>query len=463
MKNILLIDFGSTYTKLTAVDVEVEEILGTSAAFTTIFTDINEGLRNALSILEAKIGKLEYEACYACSSAAGGLRMVTSGLVPELTGEAAKLASLGAGAKVVGVYAFQLTDEDIEAIKESKPDILLLVGGTDGGNTECIIHNAKMMASLDPDIPIIVAGNRTASKECQSILEGHEVYICPNVMPKFGVLNAEPTQKKIREIFLDKIVEAKGLNKASELLSDIMMPTPSAVLSAMELLSKGCEGELGIGELVAVDVGGATTDIYSIADGMPEHMNTVFKGLPEPYAKRTVEGDIGMRYSIQGIVDAAGIKKICALSGISEDRVLELVAMLKENTDIVPGDDAELEALDFALASCAIDEAVTRHAGSIYETYTMMGQTFVQEGKNLTKVGQIVVTGGSLIHTKRTVEIASNALATPQRPQSLKPRQADVWVDRKYIMAAMGLLSAHYPQVALRIMKKELEYHGYSK
>ncbi|MBR5322670.1 MAG: glutamate mutase L [Clostridia bacterium] len=463
MKNILLIDFGSTYTKLTAVDVEAEEILGTSAAFTTIFTDINEGLKKALDILEKKIGKLQYEACYACSSAAGGLRMVTSGLVPELTGEAAKLASLGAGAKVVGVYAFQLTDDDIEAIKESKPDIILLVGGTDGGNTECILHNAKKMTALAPDIPIIIAGNRTASKECQSILEEHEVYVCPNVMPKFGVLNAEPTQKKIREIFLDKIVEAKGLNKASELLSDIMMPTPSAVLSAMELLSKGYDGELGIGELVAVDVGGATTDIYSIADGMPEHMNTVFKGLPEPYAKRTVEGDIGMRYSIQGIVDAVGIKRICELSGISEDRALELVAMLKENTDMVPGDDAELEALDFALASSAIDEAVTRHAGSIYETYTMMGQTFVQEGKNLTKVGQIVVTGGSLIHTKRTVEIASNALATQNRPQSLKPRQADVWVDRKYIMAAMGLLSAHYPKVALRIMKKELEYHGYSK
>ena len=170
-----------------------------------------------------------------------------------------------------------------------------------------------------------------------------------------------------------------------------------------------------------------------------------------------------MRYSIQGIVDAAGIGRISSLSGIPEDRALELIAMLKENTDIVPGDDKELEALDFALASCAIDEAVTRHAGSIYETFTMMGQTFVQEGKNLTKVGQIVVTGGSLIHTKRTVEIASNALATPNRPQSLKPRQADVWVDRKYIMAAMGLLSTHYPEVALRIMKKELEYHGYSK
>jgi len=463
MKNILLIDFGSTYTKLTAVDVEAEVILGTSASFTTVFTDINEGLRSAKALLEEKTGKLEYEACYACSSAAGGLRMVTSGLVPELTGEAAKLASLGAGAKVVGVYAFQLTDEDLEDIKDANPDILLLVGGTDGGNTECILHNAKMISKLESGIPIIIAGNRTAARECERILSGHEVYICPNVMPKFGTLNVEPTQKKIREIFLNRIVEAKGLSRASEELSDIMMPTPSAVLAAMELLAKGCDGEMGIGDLVAVDVGGATTDIYSIADGMPEHMNTVYKGLPEPYAKRTVEGDIGMRYSIQGIVDAAGINKICELSGLEEKRVTELVEMLRNNTDVVPGDDKELEALDFALASMAIDEAVTRHAGTIYETYTMMGQTFVQEGKNLTKVKQIVVTGGSLIHTKRTVEIASHALYSPAHPDSLKPKEADVWVDRKYIMAAMGLLSSYYPAAALRIMKKELEYHGYSK
>ena len=231
----MLIDFGSTYTKLTAVDVDREEILGTAQAFTTVATDINEGLNNALSRLEEKIGKLEYSSSYACSSAAGGLRMITSGLVPELTGEAAKLASLGAGAKVVGVYAFQLTEDDLDEIKNASPDIFLLVGGTDGGNVDCIIHNAKMIATLNPSFPIIIAGNRTAVRECERILTGCEVYVCPNVMPKFGTLNIEPTQKKIREIFLDRIVEAKGLGKAKELLSDIMMPTPSAVLAAMEL------------------------------------------------------------------------------------------------------------------------------------------------------------------------------------------------------------------------------------
>ncbi len=463
MKPVLLIDFGSTYTKVTAVDVEGEQILGTAQSFTTIETDINDGLNNALSILQERTGKLEFAETYACSSAAGGLRMITSGLVPELTGEAAKLASLGAGAKVIGVYAFQLTEDDMEDIKAQKPDIFLLVGGTDGGNTECILHNARMLATLDPSFPIVIAGNRTAARQCQRILEGHEIYVCPNVMPKFGVLQIEPTQKQIREIFLNRIIQAKGLSKATALLSDIMMPTPSAVLQAMNLLAQGCEDEPGIGDLVAVDVGGATTDIYSIADGMPEQMNTVFKGLPEPYAKRTVEGDIGMRYSIQGILEAAGTRRIAQLSGLSEDRAEELVSYLRQNTDKVPDGDPELEALDFALASMAIEEAVRRHAGTIEETYTMMGLTYVQEGKNLTKVKQIVVTGGSLIHTKRTAEIASYALYSPAQPASLRPKAADVWVDRSYILAAMGLLSSHYPQTALRIMKKELEYHGHSE
>ena len=463
MKSVLLIDFGSTYTKVTAVDVEGERLLGTAQSYTTVQSDINEGLHNALTLLEKTTGKLDFAETYACSSAAGGLRMIASGLVPELTSEAARLASLGAGAKIVGLYSFQLTEDDLSEIHEARPDIFLLVGGTDGGNSECILHNARMLATLPPEFPIVVAGNRTAARECERILSGWEVHLCENVMPKFGVLKTEPTQKKIREIFLSRIIHAKGLSKATSLLSDIMMPTPAAVLQAMGLLADGCADESGIGELVGVDVGGATTDIYSIADGAPRQMNTVYKGLPEPYAKRTVEGDIGMRYSIQGIVDAASLRRVCQLSGLSEDRALYWIGYLKAHTDAVPADDPELTALDFALASLAIETAVTRHAGTMEETYTMMGQTFVQNGKDLTAVRQIVVTGGSLIHTRQTVKIASHALYDPSAPMSLRPRQADIWVDRNYILAAMGLLSGHYPRVALRIMKKELERNGYSE
>lgn len=463
MKPILLIDFGSTYTKLTAVDVEEERILGTAASYTTVQTDINDGLEKGLQMLEAKIGKVEFGETYACSSAAGGLRMVASGLVPELTSEAAKLASLGAGAKIVGLYSFQLTEDDLEEIETLQPDIFLLVGGTDGGNTACILHNAQMLSRLEPKFPVVIAGNRSAARQCQRLLEKFETYICPNVMPKFGTLNIEPTQKQIREIFLNRIIQAKGLSKAAGLLSDIMMPTPSAVLQAMELLSEGCEGESGIGDLIAVDVGGATTDIYSIADGMPEGMNTVYKGLMEPFSKRTVEGDIGMRYSVKGILEAAGADRIGQIAGIKPHRVEELVSWLREHTDSVPDGNEELERLDYALAAMAIETAVARHAGTMEETYTMMGLTYVQSGKNLTHVKQIVVTGGSLIHTKRTEEIAKYALFSPAQPMSLRPKEASVWVDRTYILAAMGLISSRYPRQALRIMKKELEYYGHSE
>ena len=463
MRPVLLIDFGSTYTKVTAVDTEAEVLLGTAAAYTTVQTDINEGLSHALEKLEAQTGKLDFAARYACSSAAGGLRMIASGLVPELTSEAAKQASLGAGAKIVKVYSFELTEDDIEEIDRLRPDIFLLVGGTDGGNSDCIRHNAQMLAACKADFPVIIAGNRTAARACQRSLEGRQTFICENVMPKFGVLNIQPAQECIRALFLNRIIQAKGLSHASKLISGILMPTPSAMMRAMQLLAEGCEGEAGIGELMALDVGGATTDVYSIADGMPKEGGTVYKGLPEPYVKRTVEGDIGMRYSIGGIVEAASLKKVASLAGLTPERAQALIDDLAKHTEKVP-DSGETERLDFALACCACETAARRHAGYMEETYNMTGKVFVQTGKDLRTVRQMVVTGGSLIHTKRTGEIASHAFYDPAYPMSLRPIKARVLVDRRYILAAMGLLSEYEPQTALRIMKKELKPEdGYSE
>ncbi len=463
MRPVLLIDFGSTYTKVTAVDTEAEVLLGTAAAYTTVQTDINEGLSHALEKLEAQTGKLDFAARYACSSAAGGLRMIASGLVPELTSEAAKQASLGAGAKIVKVYSFELTEDDIEEIDRLRPDIFLLVGGTDGGNSDCIRHNAQMLAACKADFPVIIAGNRTAARACQRSLEGRQTFICENVMPKFGMLNIQPAQECIRALFLNRIIQAKGLSHASKLISGILMPTPSAMMRAMQLLAEGCEGEAGIGELMALDVGGATTDVYSIADGMPKEGGTVYKGLPEPYVKRTVEGDIGMRYSIGGIVEAASLKKVASLAGLTPERAQALIDDLAEHTEKVP-DSEETERLDFALACCACETAARRHAGYMEETYNMTGKVFVQTGKDLRTVRQMVVTGGSLIHTKRTGEIASHAFYDPADPMSLRPIKARVLVDRRYILAAMGLLSEYEPQTALRIMKKELKPEdGYSE
>ena len=456
MEPILLIDFGSTYTKITAVDVKKHLLLGTAASYTTVETDIAEGLAAATALLEKELGKISYTKHLACSSAAGGLKMVACGLVPALTAKAAKLASLGAGAKLAGLYSYELNEDDIEEILEISPDILLLTGGTDGGNTKCILHNARMLAAAPCDFPIIVAGNRSCGRQIMQILERKHAVLAENVMPMLGTLNIEPTRQKIQEIFLEQIIKAKGLSGINDLISGILMPTPAAVLSALELLSKGCEDEPGLGDLMAIDIGGATTDIYSLANGMPKSDNVIFKGLPEPFAKRTVEGDIGMRYTADGTISAAGVLKAVSLAGMDQSEIYQHVNLLKNNTEYLPKNERE-KTLDFVLAALAIETAVLRHAGSLEEAYTVHGKAFVQSGKDLTNVSKIVMTGGALIHAERKSELAAYAMFSDVHPESLRPKQAICLYDESYIIAAMGLLGQYYPLSALRLMKSHLK------
>jgi len=375
MKAVLLIDFGSTYTKLTAADIDNEVILGTAKAFTTISTDINEGLENALKDLEKQIGKIHYTARYACSSAAGGLRMAAVGLVPDLTAEAAKRAALSAGAKVLKVYSYELSLNEAREIEEAEPDILLLTGGTDGGNKEVILHNARIISDISGDFSIVVAGNKSAADGVFSILSksGKEVRVCENVMPEFNTLNIEPAREAIREIFLKRIIHAKGLTKVKSLIEGILMPTPSAVLNAAHRLSAGFGDEKGIGELMVVDAGGATTDVHSIADGLPTQSGVIYKGLPEPFVKRTVEGDLGVRYSASALVEAAGIKQVEKLTNLPAADIECCLKVIKESPEILPCDNEKLSKLDFGLASLAVRLAVERHVGTIETFYTPLG------------------------------------------------------------------------------------------
>ncbi|AEF86757.1 MutL protein [Treponema primitia ZAS-2] len=464
MEAVLLIDFGSTNTKVTGVDLAGERLLGTAAAYTTVESDVGQGLAEALEKLQKETGPITWVKRYACSSAAGGLRMVTSGLVPALTAEASRLASLGAGAKVIRVFSYEMTDEDAAEIAALKPDIFLLSGGVDGGNKDCILHNAKILASVDVPFPVIVAGNRAVAGECEKILAatGRETIRCPNVMPQLNKLNIEPVQDEIRRLFLKRIIQAKGLSREQELISGILMPTPSAVKKAMELLAWGTEKQRGIGELVAVDLGGATTDVYSVAKGSPQSGDVVMKGLPEPESKRTVEGDLGMRYSSGGVLEALGADELAGLSGLSPEKVSAGVEYLGAHPDFIPAD-ADGAALDFGLAAGAVDTAVSRHAGTIEEVYTPMGQVFVQTGKDLTGVRRLVLTGGAVIHNQRAGEIASHALYNKAKPASLRPRAADIYIDKSYILAAMGLLAEAWPDTALSIMRKEIQEYGTGK
>lgn len=459
MRRALMVDFGSTFTKLVAVDVDNAVLLGTAQSRTTVETDILDGFSAALARLPAAADGPEFDEAYACSSAAGGLRMVACGFVPELTSEAARLSALGAGAKVVKTYSFELTRDDADEIARLAPDILLLTGGTDGGNGACMLHNAAVLAEVPADFPVVIAGNRSVAAECERLLMGRETVRVENVMPRFGALNVRPAQEAIRSIFLKRIVRAKGLSKAEGLLSGILMPTPAAVLDALTLLSAGTKHEPGLGELVAVDLGGATTDVYSIASGAPSRPDTVVRGLVEPREKRTVEGDMGMRYSVRGIVEAAGAERIAELADMPESRVRERVEYLSQHTAFLPDDD-ESRRLDFALASLAVEAAVRRHAGSVEEVYTPAGRMYAQTGKDLTNVRLVIGTGGALLQAAEPERVAKSALYSDRDPFSLRPRAAKVLIDKRYILAAMGLLSQKYPDAALTIMKRELTGNG---
>ncbi|QUI22602.1 glutamate mutase L [Vallitalea pronyensis] len=457
MKVVLLIDFGSTYTKVTAVDFDEEVIIGSARAFTTIETDINDGLEGAIAQLKKKYGHMDIHEMFACSSAAGGLRMIAIGLVPDLTAEAAKRAALSAGAKVMNVFSYELNEQERKEIDALKPDIILLTGGTDGGNKDVILHNAKVVAELQSNAPVIVAGNKSVQEQVMDILKEKEVTLCENVMPELDVLNITSARLAIRDVFLRKIVYAKGLSRVQELIQGILMPTPSAVLKAAKTLSLGTKNQKGWGDLIVVDVGGATTDIHSIAEGLPSKGGVLLKGLQEPLVKRTVEGDLGVRYSAHALIETCGIQDMEKITGLSKERIITYLDKIKHNPEYYSDEDDDFKTFDFGLASLAVRDAVHRHVGRLETHYTPFGATYLQTGKDLTELRKIIGTGGSIIHCDCIQKVLEQALFDPTDPTVLRPMQSDYYIDHKYILAAMGLLAEHYPDKALNIMKKEIK------
>jgi uncharacterized protein (TIGR01319 family) len=465
MKVYLAIDFGSTYTKLTAIDLENEEILATAKDITTVEDNIMTGFNKAFDKLSAEIEKtiplseVEFVSKTACSSAAGGLKINAIGLVPELTADAAKKAALGAGARVMKTYSYELNSHEMEEIKNSNADIILLAGGTDGGNKDCILHNAKLIAEFGIKIPVIVAGNKSTNDDIKKLFEesGIDFYITENVMPVINKLNVEPAREEIRKVFMSKIVEAKGMKDAEHYIKGILMPTPAAVLKAAEILSKGSDDENGIGDLIVIDIGGATTDVHSIAKGEPTKAGVLIKGLEDPYAKRTVEGDMGMRYSALSLLEAAGTKKIREYLGDTDKEwdVKELCNYRHENIRMVPQTEEE-NIFEEALAKTATEISMSRHCGVLECIYTPFGTMYNQIGKDLLETPYVIGTGGVIIHSEHPGEILKAGNFKINEPVHLKPQNPKFLVDKSYILSAMGLLAQEYPDKAVRIMKKYL-------
>ncbi|MDF9867101.1 uncharacterized protein (TIGR01319 family) [Bacilli bacterium PM5-3] len=462
MECYLLVDFGSTNTKLTVVDIENEEIILTSKSITTIEDDIMKGFNDAYEQIADKVK--EYNISFVdklgCSSAAGGLKMVAIGLVPELTSEAAKRASLGAGAKILKTYSYELEDDDVVEMLDLKPEIILLSGGTDGGNKETIIKNASVLAKFDIKIPIIIACNKNAQPEIAKIFDevGFDYHRSENVMPSINVLNVENVRNIIREVFMKNIVYAKGLDNAIKYVGDVLMPTPAAVLNAAQLLSKGTELEDGLGDLVVVDIGGATTDIHSLCEGYPTKGGVTMKGLAEPFAKRSVEGDLGMRYSVLSCYQAAGYRTFAKHypNDISIEDVEKNIKHRHDDIRFVPETNSD-KAFDATIAKVCCELAISRHAGYIETSYSPFGQMFAQYGKDLTGVKYLIGTGGVLVHNDYPLDILKACNFDEEAPDSLRPMKPKYLLDKTYILSSMGLLSTKEPDLALRIMKKYIK------
>lgn len=454
----MLIDFGSTYTKLRAVGLDPPRVLASGQGPSTATTDVTVGMDLALADLEKRLGRLpDFDVRLACSSAAGGLRMVAVGLVRELTLKAARQAALGAGAKLVGSFAQRLTRADVDDIAGCMPDIVLLAGGTDGGNSDVIVANAHALAQSPLDCPVVVAGNRAVSDEVAACLtrSGTPAIVTENVMAEFGRLNIEPAREAIRKVFIERIVHAKGIDAAAERFDKVLMPTPAAVMEGARLLAEGCEDCPGLGPLVVVDVGGATTDVHSVTDGLAAEGGVVRRGLPEPYVKRTVEGDLGVRHNARSILQAAGVEAIAARAALAPEQVVAMVNRCARDAARLPESEEE-RRLDAALARAATRLAVQRHAGTIETVHTATGPVVVQYGKDLRNTAAMIATGGVFAHGLDPAFALRGGLAHPDEPLSLRPSRPDLLLDTGYLLYAAGLLGSVDPRAAVMLTRENL-------
>jgi uncharacterized protein (TIGR01319 family) len=341
-----------------------------------------------------------------------------------------------------------------------KPEIILLSGGTDGGNKETIIKNAKTLAKYDIKVPIIIACNKNAQPEIVEIFDevGFDYHQAQNVMPSINVLNVENVRDIIREVFMKNIVHAKGLDRAVAYVGDVLMPTPAAVLNAAQLLSDGTETQTGLGDLIVVDIGGATTDIHSLCAGYPTKGGITMKGLQEPFAKRSVEGDLGMRYSAQSSYLAAGYRKFAKYyeQEISIEQVETEIQKRHDNIELIPITEVD-KLFDITIAKVCCELAMQRHAGYIETSFSPFGSMYAQYGKDLTAVKYLIGTGGVLVNNDQPSSILKACQFEEEEPDSLRPQKPKYLLDKTYILSAMGLLATKEPDLALRIMKKYLD------
>ncbi len=454
--DVLVAEIGSTTTVVNAfkdIDTDNPVFWAQGQAPTSVLEgDVRIGLQGAIDDLCAKmdIDKLEYEEMLATSSAAGGLKMTVHGLVYDMTARAAKEAALGAGGIIHYVTAGRMRRTDIAKIKEINPNLILIAGGVDYGERDTAIDNAEMIRNMGLKTPVIYAGNIENQEEMKLIFDeesGQKLYNVDNVYPKIDDLNVEPCRKVIQDAFEDHIIHAPGMEHVRDMVNGPIIPTPGAVMECTKLLYD-C-----LGDLIVLDVGGATTDLHSVATESDQVARIMIA--PEPKAKRTVEGDLGVYVNRMKVIESIGEEKFqkkCEKLGIDPEKTLESYVAIPKTED-------EIKLVEM-LTEEAVMKAVERHAGQIRYVYGPSGRTTLAEGKDLTQVKYIVGTGGALTRLPHRTDIMGRIAEYDETGMRLFPTShAKILVDNDYIMASLGVLSVKHREGAIKLLEKSLDFN----
>jgi uncharacterized protein (TIGR01319 family) len=388
------------------------------------------------------------------SSAGGGLQMLVTGVVREMTAASAKRAALGAGAIVMDVIAAndkRRPHEQIQRIRELRPDMILMSGGTDGGATTHVVQIAELIAPARPQprfggkyrMPIIYAGNREAAAlVAQAFDDSVELKIVDNLRPVLERENLGPARDAIHDLFLEHVMaHAPGYDKLIAWADAPIMPTPAAVGDILQRIAK----TRGI-NAVGVDIGGATTDVFSVFGG-------VFN--------RTVSANLGMSYSIANVCAEAGLDRI--LRWVHFDMDERQLRNRVKNKMIRPTTIPQtLEALVFeqAVAREALRLAFLQHkefATTLkgVQQQRTVGDTFSQRvgGQSLVdnmQLDLLVASGGVLSHAPRMEQTAA-MLIDAFEPEGF----TELAKDSIFMMPHLGVLASVHPQAALEVFEKD--------
>ena len=476
---IVATDCGSTTTKAILIEKVGDEYRQTfrGESPTTVeapFEDVTRGVLNAMTEIEELSGRrildgetiitpnrapqgepnVGVDIYISTSSAGGGLQMMVTGVVQNMTGESAQRAALGAGAIVIDALASndgRLPHEKIERIRSMRPDMILMSGGTDGGAMTHVVEMADYIAAAEPrprfgstyKLPLVYAGNKEAHRQITAILgEKTALELTENIRPVLERENLAPARNKIHDLFLEHVMaQAPGYKKLIDMVGAPIMPTPAAVGLIMETIAKREHINL-----IGVDIGGATTDVFSVFDGR---------------FNRTVSANLGMSYSISNVLAEAGLANIMRWVPftIDEQTLRNRIKNKMVRPTTIPQTLDELQ-IEHAIAREALRLALTHHKTLATELKGVqqertISDVFEQQASGQTLIDMlrldlIVGSGGILSHAPRRVQ-SMMMMVDAYEPLGF----TRLSVDSIFMMPHLGVLSTINEKAATDVFVRD--------